>query len=157
MSIFCCRFANSLKKPSLLAVFACTLAGTLLSGNARAETITVKVAGFHGTVGNLQVMVWKGPEGFPTEPEKAVAHKVVPVTGPRMEVTFSGLARGSYAVAAYQDVNGNGKLDRSLLGWPVEPVGASNGATGVMGPPKFKDAVFELRPSSSQTIELTLK
>ncbi|HJV66047.1 MAG TPA: DUF2141 domain-containing protein [Geomonas sp.] len=157
MSIFCTLHGKSLKQSSLLLLCVCAFACTVVRGNACAESLTVKVTGLHGTVGNLQVMVWKGPEGFPTDPQKAVAHKVVPVSSQHMEVTFTGLARGSYAVAAYHDVNGNGKLDRSLLGWPVEPVGASNGATGVMGPPKFKDAVFELQPSSNQAIGVTLK
>jgi uncharacterized protein (DUF2141 family) len=153
LSLFC----NSLKKSSLLLVGACAFAGVALhSLNAHAETLAVKVAGFRGTAGNLQVMVWKDSEGFPTEPEKAVARKVVPVTASRMEVTFTGLPRGNYAVAAFHDVNGNGKLDRSLLGWPTEPVGASNGATSLVGPPKFRDAVFELKPTLG-SIELTLK
>lgn len=123
---------------------------------ACAETLVVKVTGFTGAAGNLHVMVWKDAAGFPTETEKAVARKVVPVTGPRVEVTFKGLARGDYAVAAFQDLNGNGKLDRSLLGWPTEPVGASNGATGIVGPPKFEEAAFALK-QATQTIQLTLK
>ncbi len=123
---------------------------------ACAETLVVKVTGLAGTAGNLHVMVWKDAAGFPTDPEKAVARKVVPIIGQRVEVTFKGFARGVYAVAAFQDMNGNGKLDRSLLGWPTEPVGASNGATGVVGPPKFEDAAFALK-QATQMIQLTLK
>lgn len=128
----------------------------LVTSGAAAETLVVKVTGFRGTAGNLEVMIWKDAAGFPTDPEKALARRVVAVQGVRGEVTFSGLARGVYAVAAFQDVNGNGKLDRSLLGWPVEPVGASNGATGLVGPPKFRDAAFELK-QANQVIDLVLK
>jgi uncharacterized protein (DUF2141 family) len=127
-----------------------------LAATAEAETLTVKVSGLEGTAGTLQVMIWSGPAGFPMQPEKAVARKLVPVTGPYLDVVFPGLAKGVYAVAAFQDVNGNGKLDRSLLGWPTEPVGASNGATGMMGPPKFRDAAFPLK-QPTQAIEVTLK
>jgi uncharacterized protein (DUF2141 family) len=42
------------------------------------------------------------------------------------EFVFDGLVPGRYAVAAYQDLNGNGELDRSLLGLPVEPYGFTN-------------------------------
>jgi uncharacterized protein (DUF2141 family) len=80
----------------------------------------------------------------------------VPVTGAQMEVSFTGLPKGRYAVAAYQDLNSNGSLDRSLLGWPTEPVGASNGATGMVGPPRFRDAAFELK-QATQLIEVKLK
>lgn len=124
--------------------------------DAAAETLTVKVSGFKGSSGNLQVMIWKDAAGFPSKPEKAVAQKSVPVAGRSMEVVFEALPPGQYATAAYQDLNGNGKLDRSVLGWPVEPVGASNGATGMVGPPKFADAAFLLR-GPRQTVELVLK
>ncbi len=101
-------------------------------------------------------MVWQDAVGFPIDPEKAAARKVVPDIGQRVEVTFKGFAMGVYAVAAFQDLNGNGKLDRSLLGWPTEPVGASNGATRIVGPPKFEDVAFALK-QATQTILLTLK
>jgi uncharacterized protein (DUF2141 family) len=142
---------------SLLRLAAVLLFASLATvAAADAETLTVKVAGLHGTAGTLHVMAWIESDGFPMQPEKAVARKVVPITGPRLDVVFSGLARGVYAVAAYQDANGNGRLDRSVLGWPTEPVGASNGATGVMGPPKFKDAAFQLK-QPIQSIDLVLK
>jgi uncharacterized protein (DUF2141 family) len=123
---------------------------------ASAETVTVRVTGFKGNVGKLDIMIWKEAAGFPTQPEKAVARKSVTVAAPQMEVSFTGLPKGRYAVAAYQDLNSNGSLDRSLLGWPTEPVGASNGATGMVGPPKFKDAAFELK-QATQLIEVKLK
>lgn len=123
---------------------------------AGAETLTVKISGLHKPFGTLRVMVWKEPAGFPTQPEKAVAQKSAPVSGPELEVTFPGLSRGSYAVAGYHDQNNNGTLDRSLLGWPVEPIAASNGARGLMGPPSFSDAAFELK-QAAQTIQLIFK
>lgn len=126
------------------------------SVDASAETVTVRVTGFKGNVGKVDVMLWKEAAGFPTEPEKSVARKSVPVTGAQMEISFIELPKGRYAVAAYQDLNSNGRLDRSLLGWPTEPVGASNGATGIVGPPKFRDAAFELK-QPTQLIEVKLK
>jgi len=123
---------------------------------AGAETLTVKISGLHTPFGTLRVVLWKEPAGFPTQPEKAVAQKSAPVTGPELELSFTGLSRGSYAAAAYHDQNNNGTLDRSLLGWPVEPTAASNGARGLVGPPSFSDAVFELK-QPAQTIQLIFK
>jgi uncharacterized protein (DUF2141 family) len=48
------------------------------------------------------------------------------------------------------DENGDGKLERNFLGVPKEGVGASNDARGRMGPPKWKDARFELKPDGSR-------
>jgi uncharacterized protein (DUF2141 family) len=55
---------------------------------------------------------------------------------------FDSPAPGTYAVAAFHDENGNGKLDRGMFGIPKEGVAASNDARGHMGPPKWDDAKF---------------
>ena len=123
---------------------------------AEAETLTVKISGLRGRSGVVRVMLWKDAAGFPAQPEKALAQKSAAVTGPESEVSFTGLNRGIYALAAYHDENSNGKLDLSFFGWPVEPMTASNGARGVMGPPHFADAAFELK-QANQTIQLIFK
>lgn len=53
------------------------------------------------------------------------------------------LAPGRYALMAYVDRNGNGKLDRGMFGRPIEPYGFSNGG-GSFGPPDFADAVIDV-------------
>lgn len=50
---------------------------------------------------------------------------------------------GRYAAQAFQDLNGNGKLDRNLLGIPREPIGISRDAPIHFGPPKWDDAAFD--------------
>lgn len=58
-------------------------------------------------------------------------------------VTIAGIPPGRYAAQAYQDLNGNGKIDRNFLGIPKEPVGFSNDAPIRMAPPRFADAAFD--------------
>jgi len=58
---------------------------------------------------------------------------------------FGDVAPGNYAIAVFHDNNGNGKLDRNFIGMPKEGVGASNGAVGKFGPPKFDDARFSYK------------
>lgn len=70
---------------------------------------------------------------------------------------FDGIPPGRYAVAAYQDVNGNGRLDReAVLVWslPSEPYGFSNDV-GRFAPPTFGGAAFEL-PASGATVSIRL-
>ena len=43
---------------------------------------------------------------------------------------------GNYAIAVFHDLNGNGKLDRNLIGLPSEPYGFSNDV-GRRGFPSF--------------------
>ncbi len=57
-------------------------------------------------------------------------------------VRFTGVPAGRYAVASFQDVNNDGRLNfGGMMGAPSEPWGYSRGARGVMGPPRFADAV----------------
>jgi uncharacterized protein (DUF2141 family) len=95
------------------------------------------------------------PEAFPKNPEKAVAKQRIPVSGGAATVEFRNLAAGTYAVAAYHDANGNGKMDANFLGIPKEPTGSSNDAKGRMGPPSFKDAQIQL--NSDLTIQITMQ
>jgi uncharacterized protein (DUF2141 family) len=67
-------------------------------------------------------------------------------------VSFTFLPSGAHAVAAYQDVNGNRKLDRNFIGIPKEPSAMSNDAKGKYGPPKWRDAKFQLQPEISITL-----
>ncbi|SDA09409.1 Uncharacterized conserved protein, DUF2141 family [Methylobacterium sp. UNC378MF] len=77
-----------------------------------------------------------------------------PATGDRALFTFRDVPPGTYAVAAYQDGNGNGRLDRTGLGLPLEPYGFS-GAVGRRARPDFAAAAFALRePGAALRVRL---
>lgn len=67
-----------------------------------------------------------------------------PGTGHTLSFAFAEVAPGTYAVAAFQDQNSNGRLDRTGLGLPQEPYGLSGGA-GQRARPTFAEAAFSLR------------
>ena len=69
-------------------------------------------------------------------------------------MTFENIPEGTYAVSIFHDENNNDKLDSNFIGIPKEDYGCSNNAKGFMGPPKWKDAKFEL--NSDKTITITL-
>lgn len=131
-----------------VAVTLFTLVLLMEAAQAPAETLTVTVTGLRGGKGSLFMTVWNDEGRFLGDVSQAAARRKVPVSGPEMTVVVEGLPRGVYAVTAFQDENGNGELDRSFIGLPREPVGASNDARGKMGPPKFKAAAFELNGPS---------
>ena len=45
-------------------------------------------------------------------------------------------------------------MDTNFLGIPKEPIGISNNAKGFMGPPKYKDAKFELKHDKTLKINI---
>ena len=68
---------------------------------------------------------------------------------------FENLPPGDYAIAAFQDVNENGVLDKNALGIPTEPYGFSNDARGWFGPPSWQAARFHLGAADG-AVTLTL-
>jgi uncharacterized protein (DUF2141 family) len=65
--------------------------------------------------------------------------------------TFEKVADGTYAVSAFHDANGNGKLDTNFIGIPKEAVAMSNNPR-VMGPPRFKPSLFEVAGRTAITL-----
>lgn len=61
--------------------------------------------------------------------------------GGSLDVVIPGVTAGNYAVAVFQDTNGNGQLDLGANGVPSEPWALSNGA-GTAGAPAFDKAMM---------------
>ncbi len=68
-------------------------------------------------------------------------------------VRIDSLKRGKYVVQYFHDENKNGKLDLGFFGIPKESYGNSKNVLGFMGPPKFKDMIFDL----SRDIKLKMR
>ncbi len=135
----------------------CLIVGAPTTGSAKktAATLTLKISGCRSDRGKVRVALFRSARGFPDKAKKAAALRTVAIKKRRAVVRFPNLPFGEYAAAAYHDENENRKLDRSWLGFPKEANGASNGARGGWGPPKFKDARFKV--SASRTIVIKLR
>ncbi len=132
------------------------LAGMALGAiavSASADDLHIRVQQLKPKVGTVVVAVYDKSADFPV-PEKRMAAQVVEALGDTAEVVFGGLAKGRYAVVAYQDENRNGKLDKNFLGLPIEPYGFSNDARGSMGPPSFDAASIDSAAASTIVINL---
>jgi len=72
-----------------------------------------------------------------------------------IQVSLKNITIGIYAVAVFQDLNNNGKLDSRELKIPIEPVGISNHALRKLSlPPTFKKAQFNLKKDTLIFISL---
>ncbi len=116
--------------------------------------LTVTVTSLHSNDGSVFVSLYNSEDGYPKDPNKAFRKTPVKIKNKTAVVTFDSLPRGMYAVACYHDEDGNGKLNTNFLGIPTEGVGASNDATGFLGPPSFKDASFNLFGNTFITIHM---
>jgi uncharacterized protein (DUF2141 family) len=106
--------------------------------------LIVTVNGFENSNGQVRVCLFDDPKAFPSKKDKAVKIGKEPIRDQHAEITFDDIPYGTYAVSVHHDANGNDKLDHNWIYMPKEPYGASNGARGKFGPPKFDKAKFLL-------------
>jgi uncharacterized protein (DUF2141 family) len=67
---------------------------------------------------------------------------------------FTDLVQGKYAVKAFQDIDGDGRMTTNPFGRPVEPFAFSNNAIGNMGPAGWDRAHFAVQGETTQTIQI---
>jgi uncharacterized protein (DUF2141 family) len=127
---------------------ALLMAATAQGGQASAS-LTLTIDNIRHDTGALMIAVHSQETGF----DGAVGGKQVAVDGDSVvTVEFNGLAPGRYALRVFHDVNGNGALDTNVMGIPVEPFGFSNNVMGMMGPPSFDQAAFEIAPGGNDHV-----
>ena len=121
----------------------------------KSGTIRLKVEGVIDGQGQVRIALEKNKKGFESgDFEKPdYLSRVVQAKSDTVSVVFPAVPYGTYAIKAFQDLNGDGKMQTGFLGTPEEPWGFSNDATGFMGPADFSDAKFEL---DAPELELTI-
>ena len=106
--------------------------------------------------GSMKIAIYSATNAasFPSGFKKADRTRSVQVSElPSTGVRFADIPLGTYAVSVYQDIDGDGEADANFLGMPTEPVGASNDASGFLGPPEFDEAAVRVQ---SETTEITI-
>jgi uncharacterized protein (DUF2141 family) len=68
---------------------------------------------------------------------------------------FQDIPFGEYAIAIYQDENGNGKLDTGAFGVPTEPFAFSNNFKPRWGGPTFEKCGFKFE-QDKQSVSITM-
>jgi uncharacterized protein (DUF2141 family) len=113
--------------------------------SAQNVNLTVKISGLKSNTGAVLVGLYNSDGTFLKKAYKGVTSDI---KANGATVTFSHIPMGEYAISAYHDKNKNGKLDTNFIGIPKEDYASSNNAKGVMGPPKYEDARFDLKKDS---------
>ena len=112
---------------------------------AASSTVQIELTGLESAEGNLFIAVYDSKKTWLGD--ETVAQQKVIIAESREDGVVKAelqLPPGEYALSIFHDVNDNGKLDANFIGIPKEPVALSNNARPKFGPPKYKDAVFEL-------------
>lgn len=115
--------------------------------------LSITISNIYPVEGELYIAIYDNEDSY-MDIEKTAFKKIVPINATSQTIVFDGIPDGVYAISVFQDLNGNGELDTSGLGFPREPYGFSNDARGRFGPPKFKNTKIDF--SDKQDINIKL-
>ena len=139
---------------AVFAVLITVFFFSLSSAEGR-STLTVELKNLK-IEGTVYITLYNNEDGYPMDSNKAFAKNMKKVTANTEKIVFNDVPFGIYAVSVWHDQNDNQKMEKSLIGIPKEGLGVSNDAKGKMGPPKFKDAKFEIKQEKTD-ISITVK
>lgn len=111
------------------------LAGLFLTPTP--HTVNVTVSSSSAESGPIRLAVYASETDFAQK--RAVASAVSPRAGAEVELQLALPAPGTYVLAAFHDLNNNGKLDRNFFGIPTEPYGFSKAPESKWAEPVFAD------------------
>jgi uncharacterized protein (DUF2141 family) len=133
--------------PALPIAFAFSI---LAAGGAYAQeaSLTLTFKGLQTRTGAILFTLVNSEAAY-NDKAPAVSQDLVPVAGDTVTKTYAGLAPGRYAIKAFHDVNGDGKMGTNPFGMPTEPFAFSNNAAAMMGPAKWEAAAFEVKAGAN--------
>jgi len=121
---------------------------------AEAASVTVTFKGLQQKTGSILFVVVNSEDAYNGKGQP-IAQDMIPATAEAVSKTLAGLAPGRYAIKAFHDVDGDGKMGTNPFGMPTEPFAFSNNAVGQMGPPKWEAAAFEVKAgANTQSIDI---
>ncbi len=128
--------------PNTCAVLVATLA--LATGQAAAADLAVTLTGIPDDRGRVVVGVCSEAEFLGPS---CRYHAAGEATAGSETLVVHGIAPGTYAVSAYQDVDESGKLKTGFFGAPTEPVGFSRNPRLGMHKPVFAESAVQITPA----------
>ena len=132
------------------AIFAAAASAQRPTGGVNLE---VKITDAKSKEGQIIVALFTKSDGFPSDFAKAQVTKKVSLDQPAC--VFKELPAGTYVVVVAHDRNGNGKVEKSAIGIPKEPIGLSNHPKlGLTNRPNFEKAKIDLKQDKSIAIKL---
>lgn len=129
---------KQIMKNSFLMLLVFFTASLILNAQ---NTIQVEIINFASDQGVAQIGLFNTESSFL---DKIYKGKEVKIKDQKAVATFTDIPDGTYAISVFHDKNEDKKLN-TFLGIPTENYGASKNAPAKFGPPKWKDAKFEVR------------
>jgi uncharacterized protein (DUF2141 family) len=114
--------------------------------------LVLTISGYENRQAPLRVGVFPPTSGFPKNNRGAKGYEIKPNSQATVTLPITDLDYGEYAIAVFQDLNNNGRLDTGgLLGMPKEPYCFSNNFRPMshLRAPRFADCRFTYGPTQT--------
>jgi uncharacterized protein (DUF2141 family) len=120
------------------------------------ETVLiVEVVGFDSKRGDCLVAIYDSSTTF-NKIDHSIIRESKKIEGDTIQFEFAVLGNKPIAIAAFQDENRNGVLDKNAFGIPTERYGFSNNPPSTFGPPSFTAAAIQDPEQASGRIKILL-
>ncbi len=116
--------------------------------------IKVRVTEVSKKKGEVMLALFASPKGFPYETSYAIQKIKGNAVNGVIELNFSDIRRGTYAIALFHDTNGDGKLNTNFMGIPKEGYGVSNNTYNTFSAPGYKESSFTHNDHTELTIQM---
>ena len=135
--------------------YTLTAIALIATFSAHAQSLrSVQLTGLHAEGGQIILALFDSKTSFDEQASPAY-HRIVPLRkGETMREVEMDIELSGYALAVFQDINSNGKLDKNWMGIPQEPYGFSGGGNYRWGAPAFEEARIEWHGVERVTIGL---
>ncbi|MBC7416904.1 MAG: DUF2141 domain-containing protein [Pedobacter sp.] len=137
----------------ILLLFLVLFAGSAHAQSTDANTLKITITNIKKVKGSLELGIFNNPKLF-LEKNKAFKNISEKINKDTMTIILSGLKKGDYAIALYQDLNSDHTCNMNFLGIPTEPYGFSRNFKPVLSKPTFNDCKISLNENKSITIKL---
>jgi uncharacterized protein (DUF2141 family) len=113
----------------------------------------VKVTGIKSNQGKIILGVFKDDGNFPTIGKQYKGYRLE-IKDKKAGIHITDLPKGTYAIGVCHDLNSNEKMDKNVIGYPLEPYGFSNNVKAYFSQPTFQEAQFYFDGSLSLEIRI---
>jgi uncharacterized protein (DUF2141 family) len=116
--------------------------------------IKVRVTAVNKKKGEVMLALFASSKGFPYETSYAIQKIKGNTLNGSLELSFSNIPPGTYAIALFHDTNGDGKLNTNFMGIPKEGYGVSNNTYNTFSAPGYKESSFSHNARTELTIQM---
>jgi uncharacterized protein (DUF2141 family) len=122
--------------------------------NIHAQTfnIEVEISNIIKPSGSIIIAIFNNEESFKNNKDPYLK-KIIPIQKIGVLHIEIELPKGNYAIAVFQDLNNNKKIDYNFIGIPKEPFGFSNNPSCFQFP-KYKDLQIQIKNNQKIPIKL---